>query len=160
MLDARRNLICTSAHIGKSLVPVAYRNVEPRCYFCRKRADGCALYIAFLEYAGCPICRDRFATKPGLISWSHAQNMDSARDHSAVPSTGCSKSGSGPENPRVGGSIPPLATRQASTDLYTRPQKPCFIGFYCIPLSADVPSNHSQLPVCGGCFTWMIEHRK
>jgi hypothetical protein len=33
MLDARRNVICTSAHIGKSLVPAARPNVEPSPLF-------------------------------------------------------------------------------------------------------------------------------
>jgi hypothetical protein len=145
MLDARGNVICTSAHIGKSLVPLAYS--KRRTLAATSVASGLMVARFTLPWRntrGClPGC-GRFSTNPGLISWSLAQVLDSACDHSAVLSMGCS-----------GASLVqfrPLATSQPSTDFYTRLQKPCFIGLYCIPLSADVPSDHPQLPVSGGCF--------
>src|SRR2546427_10712261 len=60
------------------------------------------------------------------------------------------------ENPRVGGSIPPLATIQASTDFYTRLQKPCFIGLCCIPLSTGVPSNPPPATRLWGLFYGLL----
>jgi hypothetical protein len=151
MLDARRNVICTSAHIGKSLVSVAYPNVEPRCYFCRKGADGCALYIAFGIRGLSNMLRPVLDESGAYLLVTH-RNIGQRVRAFRRPINGLLQIRLPTENPRVAGSIPPLATSQPSTDFYTRLQKPCFIGFYCIPLSADVPSNHPQLPVCGGCF--------